>query len=86
MTKDIAYLLITCDTGKIKDVLSKIKILDPVKEIQETCGAYDIIGKVEFDTLKQLHLFVTEKIRPISDIRSTMTLRCTEVLIASEAS
>jgi len=76
MKKNSAYLLITCNVGKLEEVMSQIEHLDSIKEIQKTFGAYDIIAKVESSTLDNLHRFIVQKIRTLTNVRSAMTLSC----------
>ena len=76
MKTNSAYLLITCNDGKLDEVITQIEHLDSIKEIQGTCGVYDIIAKVESTTLDHLQRFIVQKIRTLADIRSTMTLHC----------
>lgn len=71
-----AYLLITCNEGKLEEVLTDVQKLDEVKESQETVGAYDIVAKIESATLAYLDRFLLEKIRTIPNIRSVMMLHC----------
>lgn len=71
-----AYLLITCNEGKLDEVLTDVQKLDEVKESQETVGVYDIIAKIESATWKYLDRFLLEKIRTIPNIRSVMMLHC----------
>lgn len=76
LKKKSAYLLITCNVGKLEEVMSQIENLDSIKEIQKTHGAYDIIAKVESTTLEHLQKFIVQKIRTVIDVRSAMTLTC----------
>lgn len=76
MKTNSAYLLITCNDGKLDEVMTQIEHLDDVKEIQETRGAYDIIARVESTTLDHLQRFIVQKIRTLVDVRSAMTLHC----------
>jgi DNA-binding Lrp family transcriptional regulator len=76
MKKNSAYLLITCNEGKLDEVKTQIEHLDGIKEIQGTCGAYDIVAKVETTTLDNLQRFIIQKIRTLVDVRSAMTLHC----------
>ena len=69
-----AYVLITCDLGSEESVISDLKSVDGVKEIQGTFGAYDIIAKVKADPVEKLRETITWKIRKIDRIRSTLTL------------
>ena len=71
-----AYLLITCNDGKLDEVISQIEPLDIIKEIQSTCGAYDIVAKVESTTKEHLQEFFIQKIRTLVEIRSVMVLGC----------
>ena len=76
MKTNSAYLLITCNEGKLDEVKTLIANLDNIKEIQETCGAYDIIAKVESSSLEHLQIFIIQKIRTLVNVRSAMTLHC----------
>lgn len=75
-----AYLFITCNDGKLDQVMTQIENLDNIKEIQGTHGAYDIIARVESTTLDHLQRFIVQKIRTLVDVRSTMTLHCKQNL------
>ena len=69
-----AFVLINCDLGSEKQVISDLKTLDCVKEVYGTFGAYDILANIESDTLEDLRQLIIAKIRRIKKIRSTMTL------------
>ena len=69
-----AYVLINCDLGYEEDIISQLKTIDGVKEVQGTFGAYDILAKVESDDIDKLRDIITWKIRKLDRIRSTLTL------------
>ncbi len=69
-----SYVLINCDIGSEKDVISHLKTIDGVKEVHGTFGAYDIIAKIESDNQETLRDILTWKIRKLDRIRSTLTL------------
>ena len=69
-----AYVLVNCVLGFEEEIISKLKTIDGVKEVQGTFGAYDILAKVEFDDLDKLRETITWKIRKLDRIRSTLTL------------
>ena len=69
-----AYVLINCELGSEENVISQIKIIDGVKEVHGTFGAYDILVKIESDRVETLREVITWKIRKIEHIRSTLTL------------
>ncbi len=70
----LAYVLINCDLGFEEDIISQLKKINQVKEVQGTFGAYDIVAKVESDNVAKLRDTITGKIRKLDRIRSTLTL------------
>ncbi len=69
-----AYVLINCDLGSEEDIISQLKTIEGVKEVQGTFGAYDILAKVESEDVDKLRDTITWKIRKLDRIRSTLTL------------
>jgi len=69
-----AYVLINSDLGSEQAVIDELKQLDDVKEVHGVFGAYDILTKVESDTVEKLKETITEEIRKIPRILSTLTL------------
>ena len=69
-----AYVLVNCDLGSEESIIEQLKGIELVKEVQGIFGAYDIIAKVEPDTVEKLRETITWKIRKINKIRSTLTL------------
>ena len=74
-----AYVLINCDIGAEEFVISKLKEIDLVREVQGVFGAYDIVGVIEADTVESLRDIITWKIRKIEKIRTTLTMMVIEV-------
>ena len=74
-----AYVLINSDLGKDVDIIAKIKeILESEKdisfEIQGVYGVYDIIVKISSDDSAHVLSIVTNQIRKIENIQSTLTM------------
>ena len=69
-----AYILINCDLGSEEFVISELKSIEGVAEVNGTFGAYDILSKVESSQVEALRETITWKIRKIPKIRSTLTL------------
>lgn len=69
-----AYVLINCELGSEKDTISELKDIEGVSEVHGTFGAYDILVKIESDTVEKLREAITWKIRKINQVRSTLTL------------
>jgi len=73
-----AYVLINCDLGDEATIIDELKHLDNVKEVHGVFGAYDIITKVESDSVENLRDTITWKIRKLNRVRSTLTLLAIE--------
>jgi DNA-binding Lrp family transcriptional regulator len=70
----IAYVLINTELGAIPEVIQTVRKIEEVKEAYSVFGVYDIITKVEAVSLHQLKKIVTQKIRCINQVRSTLTM------------
>ena len=75
---ETAYVLINCDLGCERAIIDELKLLANVKESHGILGAYDILAKVESDSVESLRDTITWKIRKLNRVRSTLTLMVTE--------
>jgi DNA-binding Lrp family transcriptional regulator len=73
-----AYVLINCDLGSEKNVISSLKEVEDVKEAHGTLGLYDIILKIESESEEKITKIVTQIVRKMPKIHSTMTLTRSE--------
>ena len=73
MEKIVAYILLLVDIGKEYSVAEKVKQLNGVSEVRVVYGEYDIVVRVEVDSLKKLDKVVTS-IRSIPHIIKSITL------------
>ena len=71
------FVLINCDLGSEDYVLEELKLLSQVKNAHVTFGAYDVVAEVEAQTTEEFDQTVSRKIRSISRVVSTMTLKVT---------
>jgi DNA-binding Lrp family transcriptional regulator len=69
----LAFVLINTEIGSMEDVLQVLDDLPNVKEAYMVYGVYDIIAKVEAESMTKLKEIVTWKIRRIDKVRSTLT-------------
>ncbi|MFB5627353.1 MAG: Lrp/AsnC ligand binding domain-containing protein [Nitrosarchaeum sp.] len=76
MTK--AYVLINCELGSEKSIISSLKTTENVTEVHGTLGLYDIIVKIEADSDEKIQKTVTNVIRKMPKIHSTITLTRSE--------
>jgi DNA-binding Lrp family transcriptional regulator len=69
-----AYVLINYEIGTEQNILNKLKNVPGVVEVSEVNGVYDIVVKIASNNLDNLKEIITQHIRTIDTIRSTMTL------------
>jgi len=60
--------------AKDKEVYRKVKSFKEVKEVVLTYGEYDLVLKIELDSLEALDNFIFNKLRTIDGIVATTTL------------
>ena len=78
-----SYILINSDLGTDESIITKIKeILADNKEIQYEIkgvyGVYDIVLKLSSDDVDNLRSTITNKIRKIASVESTLTMMVIE--------
>ena len=79
----IAFVLINSDLGKDVEIIGKIKeIMESEKdikfELQGVYGVYDIVVKGSSDDSPKLRSIVTNQIRKIENVQSTLTMMVIE--------
>ena len=78
-----SYILINSDLGTDDTIITKLKeILDGENstqyEIQGVYGVYDIVLKLSSDDINTLRSTITNKIRKITSVQSTLTMMVIE--------
>ena len=77
-----AYVLLNSDLGSDESIINEVKqILDgeDVKfEVQGVYGVYDIVLKLSSNDAENLRSIITNKIRKISKVQSTLTMMVIE--------
>ena len=78
------YILLNSDLGSDVEIIKKIKeILDNESksvqyEVQGVYGVYDIVVKITSDSMDHLRNIITNKIRKIDKVYSTLTMMVIE--------
>ena len=68
------YVLINCDLGSEVDIIKELTKIPEVQEVRGTYGIYDIFIKLQAESGTTLENIITNKVRRIPKIRSTVTL------------
>jgi DNA-binding Lrp family transcriptional regulator len=79
----IAFILLNSDLGSDQEIVTKIKEILSVEkglkfEVQGVYGIYDIVVKIESDNADHLRSVITNKIRKIDKVQSTLTMMVIE--------
>jgi len=74
-----AYLLARVKPNKDREVLENLKKLGPVKEAATLYGEYDVIARLQVETLEDLDAFIFDTVRTIAGVEATTTLIATEI-------
>lgn len=69
-----AFVLVNAELGFEEEVLKKVLKNAEVKEAHLLYGLYDIIIKIEGESVEKIKNAVNNKIRGIEKIRSTLTM------------
>jgi DNA-binding Lrp family transcriptional regulator len=73
-----SYVLMNCNLGSEKEIIALLRKINGVKEARGTLGLYDIIVQIESDSEEKIKEIVTEVIRKIPKILTTVTLTRSE--------
>jgi DNA-binding Lrp family transcriptional regulator len=78
-----AFILLNSDLGTDQEIIVKIKEILGVEkdikfEVQGVYGIYDIVVKIEADNPDHLRSIITNKIRKIDKVYSTLTMMVIE--------
>jgi DNA-binding Lrp family transcriptional regulator len=69
----VSYVLINIELGSEEAVLREVRNVQNVRECHRIYGLYDMIAKVEADSMDALKEAITWKIRRLPGVRSTVT-------------
>jgi DNA-binding Lrp family transcriptional regulator len=69
----LSYVLMNVELGAEEKVLKEVRNMPNVKECNRVYGVYDMIAKIEADSMDQLKEIISWKIRRLSGVRSTLT-------------
>jgi len=78
----IAYVLLNSDLGSDTSIINEVKeILKDENiqyEVQGVYGVYDIVLKLSSDNAENLRSIITNKVRKIAKVQSTLTMMVIE--------
>ncbi len=73
----VAFVMINAEVGSEDELVTELKKVTHVREVYPVYGVYDIVAKVEAETMEQLKGVIL-RIRKFNKIRSTLTMTVME--------
>ncbi len=70
----LAFVLVNAEIGSESKVVKFLRKLEAVKEAYLTYGVYDVVAKVETETMENLKEIIRDKVRKQDKVLSTITL------------
>lgn len=71
------FVLINCELGAEDYIIEELKTIPEVKNAHVTFGAYDVIAEIQARSSQEFDTILSHKIRSLSQVMSTMTLKAT---------
>ena len=66
-----AFVLIAADSGAEKDIAAALSSIPCVKEVKLVFGFYDIIARIEADTIDRIRDIIMHKLASLEHVRFT---------------
>ena len=70
----MAFILISTEMGSERKVLEELRKISEVSEAYIVYGVYDIVAKVQAPSTEALKEIISNRIRKLSKVRSTLTM------------
>ena len=77
-----AYVLMKIEIGSTEDVVDKLRLIEKANKIAVTTGEFDVIVRLEVDTLEELYDITVRKIHSIRGIKETTTAVVEKMVIS----
>lgn len=73
-----AFVLINAEVGNEQQLIKTLRGIPNVTEVHVVYGVYDVIAKVEADTMEKVKETITNSLRRLDKVRSTLTMIAVE--------
>jgi DNA-binding Lrp family transcriptional regulator len=70
----LAYVMIQTELGSEEKVTNDLNKVEEVKKVYHVYGVYDLIVRVEAETVENLKTVLSDSIRTLENVRSTLTM------------
>ena len=70
----ISFVLLIVNLGTERSVVARMREIEGVKKAWQVYGVYNIIAKVEAESIEKMKGILQGKIRRLDNVRSTLSL------------
>ena len=70
----IAFVLLNVNLGTEGEVLARLKEIEGIREAYQVYGVYDIIARVEAESIEGIKGILEGRVRRLVNVRSTLTM------------
>ena len=69
-----AFVLLNVNLGTEEEVLARLKEIEGIREAYQVYGVYDIIARVEAESIEGIKGILEGRVRRLVNVRSTLTM------------
>jgi DNA-binding Lrp family transcriptional regulator len=69
-----AYVLFNVESNSEDQVLKDVRAVDGVQEAYVVYGVYDLVARIEAASMTELKELVSQRLRMIANVKTTLTL------------
>lgn len=73
-----AFVLMNAEVGNEQELVKQLRAIPNVSEVYVVYGVYDVIAKVEAPTMEKVKETITNSLRKLEKVRSTLTMIAVE--------
>ena len=71
---NMAFVLINAELGAEEELVKELETIEGVKDVYRVYGVYDIVVRIEAESMEKVKEAITWKIRRLDRVRSTLTM------------
>lgn len=75
--------MVKTETGMAGEVIKNLRAMPEVKRVYQVYGDYDIVARIETDDVEHIKETLSEKVKQLDYVNSTLTLLVREALTGS---
>ncbi len=74
----VAYIMMNVDLGREDEAIKELRKMKIVTDVYKVRGVYDLVARLQADSVSRIKETVSAKIEGISSVRSALTMLASE--------